>query len=120
MVKPDKQSDSTQERRYCRERVACLKKIVGIGLLKAEVRRRNLEQRASRKCPAEMMVLFVVANVVLWRFGLHQGFSVVASLRQKSHAIVECIDSGSHSAGGAHHRIGLSKGGLLSLPRGHA
>jgi len=66
MAKPDKQAASTQENRVYRERITCLRRIVGTRLVKAEVQRRNLQRRASRKCPADMMVWFTIA---MWIFG---------------------------------------------------
>lgn len=43
-----------------------LKKTVGKCLLRAEIRQRKLEKRSSRKCPADVMVWFVVA---MWLYG---------------------------------------------------
>ncbi|TWT86374.1 IS4 family transposase [Stieleria varia] len=66
MSKRDKNTVATQEKRFCRERIACLKRIVGSRFVKSEVRQRNLQKRSSRKCPADVMAWFVIA---MWLFG---------------------------------------------------
>jgi hypothetical protein len=43
-----------------------LKKTVGKCLVQAEIRRRKLQKRSSRKCPADVMVWFIIA---MWLFG---------------------------------------------------
>lgn len=48
------------------ERITCLKKTVDRCLLRNEIRKRKLEKRSSRKCPAAIMVWFTIA---LWLYG---------------------------------------------------
>ena len=65
MDKHDAKTSQKQDKFKCRERIACLKKIVNCRALRTEVRQRGLQKRASRKCPADVMVLF---NIAIWLF----------------------------------------------------
>jgi len=66
MSKNDAKSDSKQDASIRRERIACLKKVVGKQFLKRIVQRRKLDKRISKKCPAYLMVWFTIA---IWFFG---------------------------------------------------
>jgi hypothetical protein len=66
MAKSDTNAAAKQDRSIARERIACLKKIVQKKQLKQIVRRRRLDKRHSKKCPAYLMVWF---NVAIWFFG---------------------------------------------------
>lgn len=61
-----KSAQTKQDNLFDRERIACLKSIVTKSILKEEVDRRKLQKRLSRKCPAVVTVLFVVA---MWFHG---------------------------------------------------
>jgi hypothetical protein len=66
MAKPDTKSQSQQDSSISRERIACLKKIVGKRYLQRNVQRRNLDKRRCKKCPADVMVWFTIA---IWLYG---------------------------------------------------
>ena len=66
MDKSDAKADAKQERSIGRERIACLKKVVGKKRLKQIVQRRQLDKRRSNKCPAYLMAWFTIA---IWFFG---------------------------------------------------
>ena len=66
MAKSDTNAAAKQDRSIGRERIACLKKIVQKKQLKQIVRRRRLDKRHSKKCPAYLMVWF---NIAIWFFG---------------------------------------------------
>lgn len=66
MSKSDTKSDSKQDESIARERIACLKKVVGKKHLKRMVEVRRLDRRRSRKCPAYLMAWF---NIALWFYG---------------------------------------------------
>lgn len=62
----DTKFDSKQDASISRERIACLKKVVGKQFLERTVQRRKLDKRLSKKCPAYLMVWF---NIAIWFFG---------------------------------------------------
>lgn len=66
MTKSDTKSDSKQDERIARERIACLKIVVGKKFLQRIVQRRKLDRRRSRKCPAYVMAWFTIA---IWFYG---------------------------------------------------
>jgi Transposase DDE domain/Insertion element 4 transposase N-terminal len=66
MTKIDKKSPSLQVGSNHRERIACLKAIVGKKFLQKNIQRRNLDKRWSKKCPAYVMVWF---NIAFWFYG---------------------------------------------------
>lgn len=66
MTKRDTKSPPKQDRLSRRERVRALKKTISKSVLQREIRRRMLQKRSSRKCPAQVMVWFVIA---MWLFG---------------------------------------------------
>ena len=66
MSNSDTKSDSKQYASISRERIACLKMVVGKQFLKRIVHRRKLDKRLSKKCPAYLMVWF---NIAIWFFG---------------------------------------------------
>lgn len=66
MAERDRNVQRKQDELSRRERVRALKKIVTKGMLQTEIRRRKLQKRSSRKCPAQIMLWFVVA---MWLFG---------------------------------------------------
>lgn len=117
-----------------------LKKTVGIDILRAEIRKRKLQKRSGRKCPAEVMVWFLVA---IWLFGddcytqvfrwLHRfslqdmpsssaltqararlGIPIIASVYQK---VVRCLcDNQTPNAFYAGRRLIAVDGFVLNLP----
>lgn len=66
MAKNDTKSISKQDEAIGRERIACLKNVVGKKFLERIVRRRNLDRRRSKKCPAYVMAWF---NIAIWFYG---------------------------------------------------
>jgi hypothetical protein len=65
MSNSDTKLDSVQVS-FARERIACLKKVVGKKFLQREVLSHGLDKRLSLKCPAYMMVWFTIA---MWLYG---------------------------------------------------
>jgi hypothetical protein len=66
MVKNDKKTESGQDASVRRERIACLKRTVDKVSLERSIKKRKLDKRVSKKCPAYLMVWFTIA---LWLFG---------------------------------------------------
>jgi hypothetical protein len=66
MSKTDTKLASKQDASIGRERIACLKEVVGVRNLKREVRRRRLDKRESPKCAAHLIVWFTIA---IWLYG---------------------------------------------------
>ena len=66
MAKRDTKSQSEQDTSISRERIACLKMIVGKKYLHRIIQRRNLDKRRCKKCPSYVMVWFTIA---IWFYG---------------------------------------------------
>ncbi len=66
MSKRDTKSNFRQDASISRERIGCLKKIVGKKYLQRAVQNRKLDKRLSRKCPAYVMVWFTIG---MWLYG---------------------------------------------------
>jgi hypothetical protein len=66
MAKRDTKVQPKQDNFNRRERIRVLKKTVARCDLRTEIRQRKLQKRSGRKCPAEVMVWFVIA---MWLFG---------------------------------------------------
>lgn len=66
MSKSDTKSTAIQDTPIGRERIACLKRIVNHELLRREILNRKLDKRECPKCPALVIVWFVIA---LWLYG---------------------------------------------------